>query len=220
MFSARSRLAFGLTTTVISVVLIAMNIGIMPDYRDVAMHGRVAVVRSDCRQQFRGGTSARYPSTADGARAGRERNEDILSAAVRREDGSLAVEVGDHELNWKLLEDYASTDTQVMVPIRASNEVGAPWNWLSSRLHRQVGCGTFHGPPTQFVTFIGAVTFLICSIYLARHCSISTHRRWCQVEFVRHSIPGGRSVGAGQPTSASCWPTNRLPRSLANLRRS
>ena len=44
MFSARSRIAFGITCTVVSVVLIAMNVGILPDYRTVAMQGRVQVV--------------------------------------------------------------------------------------------------------------------------------------------------------------------------------
>ncbi len=84
MFSTRSRIAFGLTSTVVSVVLIAMNVGIMPDYRNVAMRGRAQLCEAIAanssvvvRQRDLQRMQAILELIVD-------RNDDILTAAVRR----------------------------------------------------------------------------------------------------------------------------------------
>ena len=46
------------------------------------------------------------------------RNDDILSAAVRRQDGTLVVMAGDHATCWKALPEGKSTATQVRLPLR------------------------------------------------------------------------------------------------------
>ena len=168
MFSAKSRLAFGLTSTVISVVLIGLNIGIMPDYRNVAMNGRAQLceaIAANSSVVVRQRDLRRLQSVLDLVV---ERNDDILSAAVRREDGSLVVTAGDHELNWKPLEDSPSTDTQVTVPIRANNEIWGSVELCFTPLSPPGVWGYFTSPRTMLVAFIGAVTFLLCSIYLGK----------------------------------------------------
>ncbi len=168
MFSARFRLAFGLTSTVISVVLIGLNIGIMPDYRNVEMRGRARLceaIAANSSVVVRQRDLRRLQSILD---LTVERNDDILSAAVRREDGSLVVTVGNHEQNWKPLEDSPSTDTQVTVPIRANNE---PWGTLElcfRPLSPPGIWGYVANPRSMLVLFIGAATFLLCSIYLGK----------------------------------------------------
>ena len=128
MFSAQSRLAFGITTTVVSVVLIALNIGIIPDYRDVTMRGRAKLceaIAANSSVVVRQRDLHRLKTILELIV---RRNDDILSAAVRRKDESLAVEVGNHEVNWVPLQVAQATETQVMVPIRAKNENWARWN--------------------------------------------------------------------------------------------
>ncbi len=168
MFSARSRLAFGVTSTVVSVVLIALNIGIMPDYRDVAMRGRAQLCETIAantsvvvRQRDLRRLEAILALTV-------QRNEDIVSAAVRREDGSLVVEVGNHEAVWKPLKDGQATDTQVMVPIRAKHEKWGAVELTFTPISPQGWQGYFFSPHAILVTFIGTATFFICSIYLRK----------------------------------------------------
>ena len=168
MFSARSRLAFGVTSTVISVVLIGLNIGIMPDFRNVAMHDRVKLceaIAANSSVVVRQRDLRRLDAVLQLVV---ERNADIMSAAVRREDGSLVVAVGDHEANWKPLEDSQSTETQIMVPIRAHNEVWGSLELSFTPLSRPGMLGYFTNPQTVLVTFIGAATFLLSSIYLGK----------------------------------------------------
>ncbi len=168
MFSARSRIAFGLTSTVISVVLIAMNVGIMPDYRDVAMRGRAQLCEAIAanssvvvRQRDLQRMQAILELIVD-------RNDEILTAAVRREDGSLAAVVGHHEETWKPIVGDESTPTQVSVPIRANN---AQWGTveLTFRPFTRTGwLGYVTNPQVLFVTFVGTATFLLASVYLRK----------------------------------------------------
>lgn len=48
-------------------------------------------------------------------------NKDILSVAVRRQDGEVIAQAGNHSLNWVPLEDGLSTLTHVSVPINAGS---------------------------------------------------------------------------------------------------
>jgi PAS domain S-box-containing protein len=168
MLTARTRIAFGLTSTVVSVVLIAMNVGIIPDYRDVAMRGRAQlceaiaansslIVRQRDVQRMR----AILQLIA-------ERNSDIQTAGIRRQDGSLAVEIGNHQDAWEATADGQSTPTQVSVPIRTAE---APWGAveLTFRPFVQPGwLGYFTNPQLLYVGFIGTVTYLLASVYLRK----------------------------------------------------
>jgi len=168
MFSARSRLALGVTTTVVSVVLVALNIGIMPDYRTVAMHGRAHLCEAIAANNsvvVRQRDLRRLETILELVV---RRNEDIRSAAVRRWDGSLAAEVGDHQANWKPLRGNQSTETQVMVPIRARNEQWGTVELVFEPLSPPGWLGYVTSPHTLLVTFIGTATFLLCSVYLRK----------------------------------------------------
>ena len=168
MFTARTRIAFGLTSTVVSVVLIAMNVGILPDYRDVAMRGRAQLCEAIAansslivRQRDVQRMKAILQLIA-------ERNGDIETAGIRRQDGSLVVEIGNHHDAWDGSEESQSTPTQVSVPIRTAQ---APWGTveLTFRPFVQPGWrGYFTNPQLLYVGFIGTVTYLLASVYLRK----------------------------------------------------
>ncbi len=68
-----------------------------------------------------------------------DRDDALLSAGVRRADGSLLVELGQHDANWpKDIGDH-STDTFVHVPI---NDHSGPWGRLELR-YRPIFRGSF-----------------------------------------------------------------------------
>jgi hypothetical protein len=58
-----------------------------------------------------------------------KRNPEMLSAGLRRDDGTLLNTVGDHAKHWTLTAQEPSTDTQLKVPIRAG---AARWGQVES----------------------------------------------------------------------------------------
>ena len=97
-----------------------------------------------------------------------ERDDDIVSAAVRRADGSLAVQVGDHARTWQPLVDGQSTPTQVAVPIQANNEQWGQVELAFRPMSPPGWWGYVASRPTIYVVFIGTVTFLLSSFYLRK----------------------------------------------------
>ena len=53
-----------------------------------------------------------------------ERNDELLSAAIRSSQNEVKVSEGDHELHWKPDEDGKSSSTHVQVPILHNDR---PW---------------------------------------------------------------------------------------------
>ncbi|MGO9112933.1 MAG: ATP-binding protein, partial [Thermoguttaceae bacterium] len=97
-----------------------------------------------------------------------ERNPDILSAALRREDGKLLVEVGDHSGQWKPIDDKHSVDTQVQVPIHAG---GKRWGNVEIRFRpvTQEGMmGLFFGPRLRFLWFVSGSCFVLFFYYMKK----------------------------------------------------
>ena len=130
--STRMRISIGLTCVTLSVLLLSMLIGVVPDREKAVLEGRRALCEAIAVN------SSIMASQQDLARlqavlkATAERNPDILSAALRRKDGELLVEVGDHREQWKALDDKHSIDTQVQVPIHAGGgAAGTPGRWGS-----------------------------------------------------------------------------------------
>ncbi len=169
MISARSKIALGLTTTVVSVVLIALNIGIMPDYRDVAMQGRSRLceaIAANSSAVVRQRDTRRLQAVLELVV---QRNKDLLSAGVRRNDGSLAAEVGDHTARWVPPKDNQSTDTHVMVKIHQKrDEVWGTVELVFTPITTPGFMGYVTSPRSLLVMFVGATTFLLCSIYLRK----------------------------------------------------
>src|SRR2546426_10456769 len=94
--SATVRITIGLTCLTLSVLLAAQTLGIVPDPRRPALDGRRVLCEAiaiNCSLFASRGELARIEASL---RATVERNPEILSAAVRRANGQLFAEIGDH----------------------------------------------------------------------------------------------------------------------------
>jgi len=166
--TARVRIALGLSGMLVTLMLLASITGLVPDRHGAIRdgHGRLAEAIAV--------NSSIFITTTDIRRMGAnlevivERNEEILSAAVRRRDGSKVAEIGDHEKNWKIFEQGKSTDSQVVVPIfEGSKEWGqvelrfeplVPQTWYGSYLH----------PVFILIGFISFTSFILFYFYLGK----------------------------------------------------
>ena len=98
-----------------------------------------------------------------------DRYDDVLSAGVRRDDGSLVVEVGNHATLWIRRNSDSSTDTHMHVPIQANGVV--EWGWIEfcfEPLSLPGWWGYVRSPGVLFVAFISVGSFLSTLLYLRR----------------------------------------------------
>ena len=104
-----------------------------------------------------------------------DRTPEILSAAVRRADGTMLVTVGDHARGWDAGLDQQSTPTHMRVPIVLGNK---PWGTLELRyrplFHFEI-LGLVGGSLAPLVGFIAATGFAIFFLYLRSVLRASGH---------------------------------------------
>jgi PAS domain S-box-containing protein len=161
--------ALGLSSLLASVMLLAMYTGFLPDEHRLVRSGRAALAESVAA------------TTTSMVSAGKEedllrmqallefiveRNPDLVSTALRREDGVMVASAGDHQ--WQELEGGMSVESQVQVPIYAGKD-----RWGRLELHfKPLGLpgwqGFFTDPRVQLIGFVVAIAFVVFFFYLGR----------------------------------------------------
>lgn len=120
-----NRVTFGLVSLLLSVLLLARNVGVLPDPDAAEIARREAAceaVALECAVLSRRGDA---PTSAETfARAVARRNPDILSIGVRDADGRLVADTGGHAEHWSGA-DGAATPTHLHVGV--PKEDGGAW---------------------------------------------------------------------------------------------
>ena len=164
----RFRISLGLSGMLVSLLLVAAIVGLIPDrnqaIRDghaqlaeaIAVNSSIFITVSDIRRM-----EANLQVVV-------ERNEDIQSAAIRRSDGTAMVVIGEHDRLWRLTDMELSSESQVRVPIyEGSNDWGQveltfepllPKEWYGELLH----------PVFVLLTFISITSFIVFYWYLGK----------------------------------------------------
>jgi PAS domain S-box-containing protein len=166
--SAKSRIALGQTGLLVSLLLAAIFLGLVPDGSKAVREGRAALAEAIAANSSVLVTQSDIHRLKATLRLVLERNEDLLSAALRREGGDIVVELGEHRQNWREIDGEHSTDAQVQVPIWAGER---KWGQLELRFSPVVTpgwLGFFQSPPVQLVGFIGVLSFLVFQFYLGK----------------------------------------------------
>ncbi len=166
--TTRLRISIGLAGLTLSVLLLSMMIGIMPDREHAVLEGRrvfCEAIAVDSSIMVSQRDLSRLQTVL---KVTAERDPDILSAALRREDGRILAEVGDHDAQWKKLDDEHSIDTQVQVPIRAD---GKRWGNVEIRFQPVSSAGVMgyvFGPRARFLWFVCAACFVFFFFYMKK----------------------------------------------------
>jgi hypothetical protein len=166
--SARSRIAIGQVFLLIGVLCMAIALGLIPDQRKATFDGRVKFCETIavCGSAFveRGDVD-----TLDAVlRAALGRNSDVLSAALRKSDGSVLIEIGDHVAHWNKSSDDASIDSNMFVPIYTN---GKKWGAIEVRFQPDSSrgfMGYLRSPQVQLIAFISAACMVLYLIYLRK----------------------------------------------------
>ena len=113
--SVKARLTVGLVGILSSVLLFASFLGLVPSYQRALLDGRARTCELIAVNTSALANHVTTEQLSAVIQATVKRNDDILSAAVRRQDGTLLVVAGEHETLWKPPKSGKSTATQVRV---------------------------------------------------------------------------------------------------------
>ena len=166
MLSAKSRIALGQSSLLMSIVLAAIFLEIVPNRETALLEGRAALAEALAAN------SSMLITQSDVKRLGTDlelivdRNEDLLSAGIRTSENALIVAVNDHGSLWQTASGDHSTNTQVKVPIFDGD---GQWGQLELRyapLRAPGFLGYAQNPWLQLVAFVCVLSFVVFYFYL------------------------------------------------------
>jgi PAS domain S-box-containing protein len=166
--STRFHLALGLTSLVVSVMMVVLYFGLVPD-RDAAMRqARMALAESVAI------SATELVDEDDNAKLLRvlsfvvKRNAEINSLGVRRVDGELLLQVGDHQNRWRAPAGGLSTDAAVIVPIQTGQRVWGHVELSFEPLNGRHWWSALLLPPVKLTLAVALLSFVAFFIYLRR----------------------------------------------------
>jgi len=166
--STRFFITLGLSSMLASALLLAMFVGLVPDRLEAERHGRAALseaLAASTSVFIAQGDLARIQATIAFVA---ERNDDLLSAGLRANNGKLVASAGDHERQWRSGVGSLSTDANVQVPIQS---MGGRWGTLELRFE-ELGVsgwmGVLFDPRMRMIAAVVGLCFITFYFYLGR----------------------------------------------------
>jgi PAS domain S-box-containing protein len=166
--SSRFYMALGLSAIVVTCLLLALFVGLVPDRDSAARQTRATLAESTAVSV----TLLLADDSAD-QRIRQlmafvmERNPQLLSIGLRGADGQLKLWAGDHPKAFPVGADGNSTETHVRLPLVQG---GKPWGQAELVFEPLHGAGwtSLIGSPPLMISGTGAFCFLLFYIYLSR----------------------------------------------------
>ncbi len=167
ILSVKSRITLGLVSMLISSMLLAIYFGVGPDARKATIEGREALCESIALNSSVLLSRGDIVSMEGVIKAMVARNSSLLSAGIRRSDGTMHLEIGEHGENWNVGSDY-STDSQVQIPLRNGNKAWGNVELRFRPLQENSFLGYLKHPWLRFVVLIAVVSYFGFYFYLGR----------------------------------------------------
>jgi PAS domain S-box-containing protein len=157
------RISLGFGCILVVVLCCALALGLVPDQEGAIRQGRRNLAEAMAIQSTlalqRGDVSAMEAAVKSIC----QRNPAILSAAIRKNDGKLLVDVGDHD---KRVGSGASraSDSLMVVPIAVKHQ---PWGALELQFQERGGAWPpWGGASLWLIGFVSITGFTIATLYL------------------------------------------------------
>ena len=168
--NVRVLLTVGLVSILVSALLGASWLGLLPDTQRAEASSRTALVEVLAAGSMGSLAAQDLAAVSDLLRFALERNASMRSAAVRRADGALLVVAGEHEQAWAGDASVASTPTRITMPLYAD---GTRWGGLEVAFHAQRAglLGALFDPRAVAVALIALTCFVSFYLYLGRMLS-------------------------------------------------
>ncbi len=116
------RISLGLVSLTVSLLLLSQLMGLAPDRTKAMLESRKVLSESLAIQFSTAVMKGELPLIKDTLNALVERDNSMISAAIRTDEGDILAEAGEHILHWEAILDGHSTPTHVLVPIFKGSE--------------------------------------------------------------------------------------------------
>ena len=134
ILNAKSRIVLGLAGIITSLVMLAFYIGIVPDRSTAVREGRTVLAESIAVHSTALVITSDFNRLKNDFNLLIERNANLLSIGLRRDDELSLVSTEDHNKMWQEMSGEFSRDSQVRVPIWAGDR---KWGQLELRFMPQ-----------------------------------------------------------------------------------
>ena len=168
LLSTKSRLAFGQVSLLVSVLLTASLFGLMPDRTGAVRQGRAALAESIAANGSILITQNDVDRLEGILHLVVDRNDDLLSAALRMESGLRLVTIGDHEPHWRDDDSDYSSHTQVTVAIYEGEDKWGQVELRFTPVSDEGWIGFITGQQTQLLLFVALMCFIGFYLYLGK----------------------------------------------------
>jgi diguanylate cyclase (GGDEF)-like protein/PAS domain S-box-containing protein/putative nucleotidyltransferase with HDIG domain len=151
-----------------TVLLLTKPLGLLPDHRREAVRTRIAVCENLAVASSLLTSQQQWEAIGVCLRELKARSEDVVSVGLRRQDGRVVAQAGDHQNSWKDTPDGRSSETHFYVPILQGR---ARWGSLEVEFlpPGTPGWPSWFDPAEwRLIAFIAAANALIFICYLRR----------------------------------------------------
>jgi diguanylate cyclase (GGDEF)-like protein/PAS domain S-box-containing protein len=172
--SPTTRITLGLVLIMMSIFLLSDMIGLFPNRADAIIKGRTNLAESLAVQYSIAAQKRNAPAIKAGMRLLVQKNDDVLSAALRETSGRLLAISGEHDKYWTTTGD-ASTPTNIAVPIYKGLRRWGTVELSFAPLHTKGIFGFHINPLVQMALFITITGFAAFLFFIKRtHIQIDT----------------------------------------------
>lgn len=175
--STIARLSLSLVLLTISILVTADMLGLIPSRTKAIISERSRVCESLAVYASIAVQKNETALILKAVQVLMERNKDILSAALRREGGTILEEVGDHSTHWQGAPQKGSTPTHVRVPIYRGSD---PWGNMEVSfrpINRKGIAGIWENTLVRLIGFFilaGSITYKFFLQKIRRHIDPSS----------------------------------------------
>ena len=168
LISPLTRISVGLVMLTVSVMFISEFLGLVPDTKGAELKVRKAITEMVAVQVTTNIQNNYLNHLDETVKSVVERNENVLSGAVRLASGEILAQSGSHQELWDLGSKDKSTPTQIQVSLF---NAGQRWGSLELRfadLGQGVSGSLLQGSYVYFVLFISIMGFIGYRLFLTR----------------------------------------------------
>jgi len=166
--NATAHIALGLSFILMTLLLGALSIGLIPDRHLAVREGRAQLAEAVAITGSVMVTQGNLRTLEATLGLVVERNDDLLSAGLRRSDGGILVSIGEHNTLWDPGGGEYSTLSQLKVPVWSR---GQPWGQVELRFRPLTPpgiLGWFADPGLRMIGLLCLVAFAVFYLYLRK----------------------------------------------------
>ncbi len=167
-FTAKFHIALGEAFIVVSLLLSAQFLDLVPDRIGAIRESRAALAEAIAVN------SSAFITQNDIVRLKADlelivaRNNDIQSAALKYKNGRSVILIGDHDQHWQVDSDEYSSDSQLLIPLWAGTEKWGNIELKFNQLSESGWRGVIFSTQFKLIVFVAIFSFIAFYFYLSK----------------------------------------------------